>query len=187
MHPGELRLLERSLCKARRYVEWGGGNSTIYAASKFRLEKMVTIETDKALVDKLKLDQRIRPLLRKGKLELIHANVGPTLEWGWPANRGPALAAGLMWQNLCEKLPQDIDTVLIDGRYRVPATLLSLLLWPEATFLFHDFTNREHYQGLCEFMDIEAVCDSLIVFKRKKAPAASSLTREFVKSMFNAA
>lgn len=184
MLPNEIALFDSILSNTRRYVEWGSGNSTLFVALNYRLEGMVTIETNEALVDELKRDPYLSKLAVRGKLELIHANIGHTVEWGWPSNRDPTLAVGAMWQDLCEKLPEDIDTVLIDGRYRIPAVLLSLMLWPEATFLFHDFTNRTHYHNLCEYIDIQEVCDTLIVFKAKKSVKSSQIFRAFIANQF---
>ncbi|MDY5557061.1 hypothetical protein [Helicobacter sp.] len=69
-------------------------------------------------------------------------------------------------------LPRDeikmIDTIFIDGRFRVACALSTLLYCPNSTIMIHDFFNRLQYRIVLEFLDTIEACETLGVFKPKK-------------------
>ena len=69
-------------------------------------------------------------------------------------------------------LPRDeikmIDTIFIDGRFRVACALSILLYCPNSTIMIHDFFNRPQYRIVLEFLDTIEACETLGVFKPKK-------------------
>ena len=74
-------------------------------------------------------------------------------------------------------IDDDIDLVLIDGRFRV-VTLLNLYdkIKPDTNILFHDYTTRVGYHILETFYDKIECVDSLQVFKKRE-----NIDRELLK------
>lgn len=115
----EVKLFDEVCGGARRYVEWGSGSSTDYVCKKYLLDYMVTVDTFANILRNLTANLHVRQMLKRKKLQVIHANVGTVGSWGWP--KTPAIDVASMWQDVCKRLPKSADTVLVDGRYRNPA------------------------------------------------------------------
>ncbi|WP_232473249.1 hypothetical protein [Brachyspira sp. SAP_772] len=62
----------------------------------------------------------------------------------------------------------NIDTILVDGRFRVACVLNSIFYCRNAVIIIHDFFNREYYNVLLNYLDIVEKADTLGVFKIKK-------------------
>jgi hypothetical protein len=79
-----------------------------------------------------------------------HADIGPTREWGNPADRSkvhlwPRYCSGVWARIANERLPQP-DLVLIDGRFRVACLLATLVMGrPGTRILFDDYFDRPAY------------------------------------------
>lgn len=66
------------------------------------------------------------------------------------------------------KTKKAIDTIFIDGRFRVACALSALLHCQNSTIMIHDFFNRQQYHIVLEFLDMIEECETLGVFKPKK-------------------
>ena len=86
---------------------------------------------------------------RAGRLRMHRVDIGPTRKWGHPLGdeskaRWPQYAQAV-WQ---AALPQPVDFVLIDGRFRVACALMARLkARPDALVAFHDFWTRLRAYG----------------------------------------
>ncbi len=61
-----------------------------------------------------------------------------------------------------------IDTCLIDGRFRVACAIQTILKCQNIKFLMiHDYTFREYYHIIEEFLDIVEIIDTLAIFEVK--------------------
>jgi hypothetical protein len=69
----------------------------------------------------------------------------------------------------------EADFVLVDGRFRV-ACVLSTLVWGTAKPIvaIHDFRDRERYQTILDFFEVEASADTLAVLRSKRRSTRSS-------------
>lgn len=73
--------------------------------------------------------------------------------------------------NALEKNNYKIDTVFIDGRFRVACTLKSIEKFynnKDLRIIIHDFWNREHYHIVLNYLDVVDKVDTLGVFKIKE-------------------
>jgi hypothetical protein len=141
----------KTLARSDRYLEYGTGASTLWAA-KFGVD-LVGVDSDRHWLDALR-----RKIIDTGCAQanqvLRFSDIGPTAKWGKPVGQvddarlelfrrysDPPEASG-------DALP---DLVLVDGRFRVACTLKSLRMlsghrgW---TILVDDYTDRSEYHAL---------------------------------------
>src|SRR5260370_33201626 len=149
--------------RARNYLEYGSGASTILANRL--VNTLVSVDTDaKLLADvRRKLAQEARHAMTR----LIHVNIGLTLDGGMPAFTRPTRRRVRRWEGYpiapwryYRSIAQQPDLVLVDGRFRVACVLESLLsLSPlsNTRILLDDYADRPWYQVVEHFADLEMV------------------------------
>lgn len=128
------KLLSNSKC----LLEYGSGNSTIYALRKYDNLNIYTVESDPEYVSKLESDDR---------LNIIYVDIGKTKEWGWPVefNSNYPRYSTSVWLRLKEDNVSP-DLIFIDGRFRVACFLVSLIYANTGTIiLFDDYYDRDYY------------------------------------------
>ncbi|MEX0856212.1 MAG: hypothetical protein WD056_01465 [Gemmatimonadota bacterium] len=164
----ELETLHRHIDAAERYLEFGSGQSTVYAASAANLLRVDSVESSEAYVrENLVGDPSIDAALASGKLTFHLIDLGETVGWGFPRDvskrdRWPEYSSAVFSR------ARDHDLVLVDGRFRVACALRSLLHTPDhALLLIHDFWIRPRYRPVLRFLDPIERADSLAVFRRK--------------------
>jgi hypothetical protein len=153
----------------RFYLEYGSEGSTVMAA---RLNKpFISVETDKYFLKAVR--KKIGPLMAQQRL--IHADIGLTGFWGSPM-RGKNPSAhrlrkwnaypGKPWRFISgEDMP---DLVLIDGRFRVAATLtccMNLRNHPAAKILVDDYLDRPEYHVIASHAVLEQTVGRMAVFQ----------------------
>jgi hypothetical protein len=166
----ELGLL-RAVGGHRRFVvEFGCGGST---AEWLRLgaERVVSVESDAAWVTELRDHPDLADALASERLTLVHANVGPTGDWGAP--KGQMQRWPGYWSRIWE-LPavvdaeRPVDLVFVDGRFRVACALNAALhVEPGTPIVIHDFCKRPHYDPVLKHLAVVAEAESLVVLQRR--------------------
>ncbi len=125
-------------------LEYGSGGSTAYAACHSRAP-IVSIESDAAWAKNL-IETLTRAGVMRDSIDIRHANIGKTREWGMPANHNDwrrywAYPMGF-WQDTGHIEP---DLVLIDGRFRLGCFLATILNTRKpVTVLWDDYVGREN-------------------------------------------
>lgn len=129
---------------ARCYIEFGSGGSTVMAGET-GVGLTISVESDADWADTLREETRSLA----GERVILHADIGPTGEWGRPvsdahwkkwsqyplAGWGEAKSRGLA-----------PDLVLIDGRFRKACFYAALLFAkPGGAILFDDYVDRPAY------------------------------------------
>ena len=161
MRPDEIRFLDEVLSKADAYLEFGIGNSTLFALDHQNLGCVKGIESSKEWFEMVVKDPSISAAMAKGRLELVHVNVGPTGIYGYPAGN----SAKDKWKEYssqtfsrCGQTAQH-RVVLVDGRFRVACFLKMLKsMAPDdlkrTEILIHDYDRYYHviekFAGLVE-------------------------------------
>ncbi|MEN9658789.1 MAG: hypothetical protein RL571_2254 [Pseudomonadota bacterium] len=142
MPEAECEALTAALQQAHSYLEFGMGGSTLLAAW-LSVPQIIAIDSSQGWVDKVA--GQISEIQTASQVTLLFANIGPTGDWGYPEDtktqyRWPDYYARA-WATAKEP-----DLVLIDGRFRVPCFLYSLLrLKPGAVILWDDYAQRAEY------------------------------------------
>lgn len=161
------------IAKARNYLEYGSGGSTILANQV--VTNLVSVDSDASFLGDVrrKLDEHER----RAMIKLIHVNIGLTEHWGMPVFTKPTRRRLRRWEEYAKApwryfrtIGQQPDLVLVDGRFRVACVLESLLsLSPLSTtqILLDDYVGRPHYDVVEQFADIELAGRMAILRPRK--------------------
>jgi hypothetical protein len=169
--PEEAAAVAAAYAAAQVILEYGSGGSTLLAAENARA-KVFSVESDAAWVEKMRGWFASHPA--KAQLVLHHADIGPTKDWGMPANhRHVRQWAG--YPNSVWDLPGFVqpDTVLIDGRFRL-ACFLTVLLRSTApvTVLWDDYTDRPAYHQAEKLLKPARFHGRMAVFELTPQPLA---------------
>ncbi|NHQ85460.1 class I SAM-dependent methyltransferase [Iodobacter sp. HSC-16F04] len=142
MPQAECEALTAALTSTQSYVEYGMGGSTVLAA-QLGVPRIVAIDSSEEWLAKVR--EQIAPLQSPSQIKLLHAPIGETMDWGFPENT----QMQSQWPDYYSqpwRFALDVDLVLIDGRFRVPCFLYSLLqLQPGAIILWDDYAERCEY------------------------------------------
>lgn len=173
MPPAALSKWRDEISRARTYLEFGAGGSTIEAART--VKNLVTVETDKAFLDVVasKVDG-------PANFYPLHVDIGMTRDWGRPVMTIRTKARLTKWRryasapwDMMERLGIVPDLILVDGRFRVASVLESMLRLPEesdALFLMDDFYGKRGrlYAVVNDFAAGATRHDRMIAFRRPK-------------------
>lgn len=148
MKPEAVARLRELMGGAGCFLEYGAGGSTMMAG-EVGVPQIFSVESDKDFLDAVAL--AFAGSGTASRLHTHHVDVGPTKEWGHPADTKaarswPNYALGI-WDVLRRErwMP---DLVLVDGRFRVASTLASALhLHPGSLIWLDDYVGREARYG----------------------------------------
>lgn len=137
--------LEQALRSASCYLEHGSGGSTVLADT-IGTPTTISVESDKEWLGRLQKQIVSGP----EKLRVfLHADIGPTGEWGHPVDEGRWRQwhrYPLMGWTECAARGLSPDLILIDGRFRVACFYAALIFGqPGAVILFDDYADRPFY------------------------------------------
>jgi hypothetical protein len=169
MTDAEIGVLRECFSKATSLVEFGSGGSTLLAVGSQSLRRIWSVECDPVWIAKLRGLRAVTRAEHDARLHLIHADIGPTGDYGVPLDE----AARTRWPDYHQGVWRDpttaaADLVLVDGRFRVACALEALArCQPHTILLFHDFWSRTPYHPVLAFTDWLGSCDSLAILRRK--------------------
>lgn len=170
MTVAEADTLARHFQDTRIMVEFGCGGSTLLALNS-GVHWTASVESDLAWIYKL----RERPDITAGEanhhLAFIHADIGPVGGLGTPQGDGSAIKWPSYYRAVWQKLddPKIVDTVFVDGRFRVACALTAMLHCERKTkIIIHDFWNRPFYHAVLGFADVVDRKETLVVLRRKR-------------------
>jgi hypothetical protein len=197
---GEDRLMEAAMASAqgRNYLEFGLGGSTL-AAIRAGFAQVVAVDTSLEWVAAARGHAEVAPRIANGSATLIHADIGPTRSWGFPASRERLdqwpdyiRAPWAEWSRR-GALP---DLVYVDGRFRVACCLSVALVMgggpaPDRSgprLLLHDVTEeRPDYQRVFAFFDVVEQVNSLYLLQLKPRQDRAALVARLLDQQFDPA
>lgn len=151
------------LARARNYLEYGSGGSTVLANKL--VTNLVSVDSDSSFLADVR--RALSQTDRRAMAKLIHVNIGLTVDWGFPVFNKPTRRRVRRWEEYAKApwryfrtIGQQPDLVLVDGRFRVACVLESLLsLSPlsETKILVDDYIDRPQYAVIEEYADVEMV------------------------------
>jgi hypothetical protein len=166
MSPGEIALFDKTIEEAKVYLEFGMGGSTFRALLKSRA-KVYSIDSSLEWLAAMRQYFLIR-FLEKKRLFLFYVDVGPTKEWGVPVGTGSSYLFPDYSARIFQLIKKEtVDTVLVDGRFRVACTLKTILEChanDKLLILIHDFWNRPHYHIVLKYLCEVERADTLGLF-----------------------
>src|SRR5690554_4068191 len=126
MTPSEVALFDKTIKNSSAYLEFGMGGSTFRALQKSNA-KIYSIESSADWIRTMREYWWIRHMEKK-RLSVFHVDIGSTKEWGIPSNNESKELfpnySGMVY-NVIQK--DTIDTILIDGRFRIACALKAIL------------------------------------------------------------
>ncbi|MGO4670733.1 hypothetical protein [Bosea sp. 2RAB26] len=173
MSPAEVALLTSVLRMTRHYFEFGMGGSTVLA-SRLASGKVHAVESDPAWIQHV----RATMPLEKDRVHLIQADIGPTKEWGYPAElSAPEVYARYHTEPLASS-DVPIDTFFVDGRFRVACCCsVALMMRTDSVLLLHDYRSRNQYHIIENFLRPISEVEDLTCFVRRPEIDIEFITR----------
>ena len=159
MSEREQKLLRLWYSGADSVHEWGMGASTLIAA-RSGVARLTAVDSSLVWVEKMRGAMPATP----AAYTLIHADIGPVVEWGHPADD----THKAQWPSYSTvRGAEPFDIYLVDGRFRVACAARALLHGrPDSLVLVHDF-GRAEYQVLLKIADKVEQVGVLAVLRRK--------------------
>jgi hypothetical protein len=161
------------LQRARNYLEYGSGGSTILANQM--VTNLVSVDSDASFLADVR--RKLETHDRRAMAKLIHVNIGLTQHWGMPVFTKPTRRRVRRWEEYAKApwryfrtIGQQPDLILVDGRFRVACVLESLLsLSPltETQILLDDYVDRPEYEVIEQFAQVELVGRMAVVHPRR--------------------
>lgn len=156
---GDDNIFKELLTHTTTYAEYGVGTSTCWVLNNTNAN-IISVDTSIIWINEVKKNNQ--SLLTKLKAHFI--DLGEIRNWGYPTsyeNRHRFIEyTDTPWQSNAE-----IDTVLIDGRFRVCCFLTALKYSREGTkIIFDDYITRPHYHIVEQYVKREQVSGRQCLF-----------------------
>jgi hypothetical protein len=166
MPEAEQALLTDAYARASVILEYGSGGSTAMAAE--RPGKTITsVESDRDWAAMRRAWFVQTPPAAGSTVEIVWADIGPTRDWGFPANNGAYLnyvdyPFGV-WQAGAMAQP---DVVLIDGRFRAGCALaVAFHTAKPVDVYFDDYIDRAQYHAVEHWLGSPEITGRMAHFK----------------------
>ena len=163
----EVECFRRWIPKGGAALEFGMGGSTRFFFEN-GIGRLNSVESDPTWVSALAGDPFLAFFIRKNRLTLHHADIGPVREHGLPL--GNAQPRWLRYHQEIWNIitGNTLDMVLIDGRFRLACACQVLLHCPQfPPMLIHDFSCRPEYHAILAFTDVLDSAGTTAVLKQK--------------------
>lgn len=161
----EKSLFYNYLNRSKYFFEFGSGGSTYQAAINRNTIKIWSVESDKEWLNQLS------NINLYGKVNFIFADIKASGNWGYPGTESKYedwVKYNRAFNNLDESDRQLVDTILIDGRFRV-ACALNILEYIDSNVnvVFDDFLDRNYYHFVLNYYEIIDQAGRMVVLKKK--------------------
>jgi len=187
MDADEKEAFYRLLANATNYQEFGAGGSTVVAVRYDNIKHIHTLETDPNWIATLKKRADISEAIAKGRLHLVHADIGRVGAWGRPVD-GSKRANYPSYSNSSAASDVKFDLVLVDGRFRVACFLHALqrIQDPLETLVaIHDY-GRSSYHVVERHAVLVQRVGGLAVFRRRAGAGARALGEDYAEHKYTA-
>ncbi len=161
----EAALVRDAYGRADVILEYGSGGSTVLA-SEMTGKTVFSVESDQQWAAMMRDFLRQNPPASGTEVDVIWADIGPTKEWGHPADnsewkRYPRYPLEIWYENHF-KQP---DVVLVDGRFRAGCALATAFMTEKPVeLLFDDYIDRKAYHVVEEFLGAPQITGRMAKF-----------------------
>lgn len=168
------------LDNAKIYFEYGSGGSTYQASIRNNITKIYSVESDKEWHDILQ--QKIKSNHFTYFYNEMDAKPNT---WGHPGPNSTHIQRANYSNhlgNLTKEEQENIDLILIDGRFRAACCLKCFgVMSYDCLIAFDDFLNRPEYHIVLDYFDIiERTNDARMVILQKK-PNINAVPEELIQ------
>ena len=168
-------LFYKYLDKAQNYYEFGSGGSTYQASLRQNLKSIHSVESDLLWHNKLK-----KMVNEDKRIEFIYVDMKTVPNtWGNPGPNSSINDWIAYSDTICRiesAIADQIDLILIDGRFRVACALKCFdIINDNCYVIFDDFLNRPGYHIVLDYYEIiDQTSDNVMVVLKKKKCAKPS-------------
>ncbi len=176
----EKTAIQKRLTNTKILLEYGCGDLTELACEKTQIQKVVAVESNKALSDEV-----YQSVIAKEKLHMVYANIGEVDATGRPINdlkfKNFHTYMVLPWA-LADKYLLSPDTIFINGPFKVASFLYSLICAEEGTvILFNQFFSHPSYEIVRNYCALEKRHGEIAEFIVKKNYVMSDIAAQIAK------
>jgi hypothetical protein len=177
----EAAALRAAYASAGVVLEYGSGGSTVMAAELGA--KVFSVESDPDWAAMMQGWFKSNPA--KGAVQIVHADIGPTRDWGHPETEAqfrkwPDYALKV-WEQMGDLHP---DVVLVDGRFRLGCFLTTAYqITRPVTLFFDDYTPRAGYHKAEEICPPAALIGRMARFDLTPATLSADRVRAYVRAL----
>lgn len=184
MSAAEASLFGGMLEATTHYLEWGAGGSTI-AAVRSNAQKIVSIETDHAWIERVSQHNEVETAIKRNRLTLRHIDLGPVGEWGVPKGEEKIRNWPKYASDPFMLTDFNFDLILIDGRFRVHCLLAAAnCAAPGAQIFLHDYQFRHGYSTADKYFDTVEKVDSSAILKVRSSINRRALYLDLINALF---
>ncbi|AUJ49060.1 hypothetical protein [Brachyspira hyodysenteriae] len=189
MTEDERELFVKSISESKEYLEFGSGGST-FIVLKTTNANIISIESDINWINHMRDNKTIFEEEQFCRLKFVHIDIGEISIMGMPKDKSKLESYPKYSEEIFKILDKNhinkIDTVLIDGRFRVACVLNTILNCNKnIKIIIHDFFNREEYHILLNYLDTIEKSNSLGVFKIKENINTDEINKLIEKYKYN--
>lgn len=163
----DINLFKKYINQSKVYFEYGCGGSTYLASLCDNIQKIYTVESDIEWLNKVKFNINV-----KKDITYIYNDMLTTPNtYGIPGKNATDIQKIEYSNKFIRTLPNNVDTILIDGRFRVACTLKLYPYINENTIIiFDDFLDRSYYHTIIlnYFNVIDYTSDKSMAVLQKK-------------------
>ncbi|KAJ1409056.1 hypothetical protein B484DRAFT_456174, partial [Ochromonadaceae sp. CCMP2298] len=144
------------------------------------IQHFSTMDSNEDWVRNTAADPCIQKMIAEGRASVKKVNIGETEAWGRPVGSSHKQLWADYSTSIVAYKAENIDLILVDGRFRIACVLESWLQFPQATIVLHDFYDKRYmhhhlaYVKLLEVFEQVESTDTLISLRTK--PSASRET-----------
>jgi hypothetical protein len=181
------QFFDQVIKSSSHYLEFGMGGSTIRVLQESK-SKVYTVESSIDWIGQMRKYLLIKYMVVTKRLQIFHVDIGKTGSWGSPIGNYskhlyPNYSSSIF--NCIDK--RLIDTVFIDGRFRVACVMKTILECcnnEKLVFLIHDFQRKE-YHIVLKYLEEDERCINLVKFHLKKDIDLNSVEEDYEKYKFD--
>lgn len=165
----ERELFINTIKNSKYYLEFGGGGST-FLILKSTDAKVICVEGDINWINHMRMNYFIYEQELLCRLKFYFVYIGKIRDTSYPIDDSEYDKYPNYSSKVFEYIDKEkIDTVFIDGRFRVACALQSIInLNKNAVIIIHDFFDRDYYHVLLNYLEVINKADTLGVFKIKE-------------------
>jgi hypothetical protein len=185
MSGAEAALFAQLLSTGKYYLEWGSGGSTL-AAVRSEIRQIVSVETDRAWIDRLKQNEEIARALANSRVMFRHVDIGPVAQWGMPIGTEKIRDWPRYAVDPFVTTDLQFDVILVDGRFRIHCLLAAANCAADgATIFLHDYATRHSYTIADKYFDTINRVDSAAILTRRPNINRRALYIDLINSLFD--
>ena len=139
----DINLFKKYINQSKVYFEYGCGGSTYLASLCDNIQKIYTVESDIEWLNKVKFN------IKKDITYIYNEMDTKPNTYGIPGKNATNIQKIEYSNKFFRTLPNNVDTILIDGRFRVACVLKLYPYINENTIIiFDDFLDRSYYHNI---------------------------------------